>query len=310
MLVKLADVLSWADARGCAIGAYNTPNLESLMAVMGEAEARKVPVIIAHAQVHEPVMPLDVIGPIMVDVAQRSSIPTCVHLDHGEDLDYIHRALDMGLTSAMYDGSVLPYDDNVRNTRELVRMAAEYGAGTEAEIGVMPGREASGAYGGGSNDPSSAYTDPELARRFVDDTGVEALACSFGTVHGFYTQAPKLDFDRIGEIRRLTGRPLVMHGGSGVSPDGYRRSIDAGVRKINYYSYMSLAGVEGAKQLLATTDVKFFHDLALAAKDSMAADVGRSMDVFYQPGAGHGDGSAGHSDGSRHPTALQSESLE
>ena len=284
MLVKLHEVLDWAETRGCAIGAYNTPNLESLMAVIGEAEARQVPVIIMHAQVHEPAMPLDVIGPIMVDVARRSAVPVCVQLDHGESLDYIHRALDLGFTSAMYDGSHLPYDDNVRDTSELVRLAAQYDAGTEAEIGVMPGHEAAGHAADSSDSDGLVYTDPELARQFVEDTGVESLACSFGTVHGLYAKAPKLDFDRIVEIRQLTGRPLVMHGGSGVSPDGYRRSIDAGVRKINYYSYMSNAGVQGAKQLLEKGDVKFFHDVALAAKDAMAADVSKSMDMFYEIG--------------------------
>ena len=284
MLVKLHEVLDWAETRGCAIGAYNTPNLESLMAVTSEAETRQVPVIIMHAQVHEPAMPLDVIGPIMIDIARRSTVPTCVHLDHGESLDYIHHALDLGFTSAMYDGSHLSYADNVRDTRELVRLAAQYDAGTEAEIGVMPGHETEGSSSGTIDSDSLVYTDPELARQFAEDTGVESLACSFGTVHGLYAKAPKLDFDRIVEIRQLTGRPLVMHGGSGVSPDGYRRSIDAGVRKINYYSYMSNAGVQGAKQLLEKGDVKFFHDVALAAKDAMAADVSKSMDMFYEIG--------------------------
>jgi len=282
MLATLRHVIDWADDHRCAIGAYNTPTLESLLAVLGRAEARGVPVIIMHAQVHEPAMALGDIGPVMVAAAARAPVPVCVHLDHGESLDYIHRSLDLGFTSVMYDGSVLPYDENVRNTRAAVRLAARYGAGTEAEIGVMPGREAPGAATGAA---TSGYTDPVTAKHFVEDTHVEALACSFGTVHGFYSQAPKLDFDRITAIRELTGRPLVMHGGSGVSPDDYRRSIGRGIRKINYYSYMSRAGVRGAQQLLDDGGVQYYHDLAKAATDAMAADIDQSMAVFYERAA-------------------------
>ena len=281
MLAGLKTVLDWAEARGCAIGAYNTPNLESLMAVLGTAEKHDVPVIIMHAQVHEPAMPLAVIGPIMVAVAARSSVAVCVHLDHGESLDYIHRALDLGFTSAMYDGSALPYADNVANTVAAVTLAAQYDAWTEGEIGVMPGRESSGPGAPGPCAPEAAYTDPATAARFVEDTGVQALAGSFGTVHGFYTQAPKLDFDRIATIRAMTGRPLVMHGGSGVAEADYRRAIAAGVRKINYYSYMSYAGVQAARALLADGDVRYYHDVAQAATTAMAADVDQSMRVFY-----------------------------
>ena len=275
MLVDLMHVLDWAERRGCAAGAYNTPTLESLLAVLGTAEAHDVPVIIMHAQVHEPAMPLASIGPVMVDAARRSSVPVCVHLDHGTSLDYIAAALEYGFTSVMLDGSTLPYDDNVRDTREAVRLARARSAGSEGEIGVMPGREAAGA-----TEPEQLYTDPDLARRFVEDTGVEALACSFGTVHGFYTAAPRLDFDRIAAIRRLTGRPLVMHGGSGVSPADYARGIACGVRKINYYSYMSYAGVRAAQDLLAVGDVRYYHDVAAAATAAMAADVDASLRAF------------------------------
>jgi fructose-bisphosphate aldolase class II len=278
------EVLKTAEENNYAIGAFNTPNFECLLAVLHNAEEMKVPVIISHAQLHEGIAPLADIGPVMVYLAKQASVPVCVHLDHGEDLAYLQQALDMGFTSIMYDGSLLPYEENVANTKKAVEMAARTGASVEAEIGVMAGREA-GA-NGGAQKAEDLYTDPQLAKRFVDDTGIDALACSFGTAHGIYKVKPKLDFDRIETIRTLVGIPLVMHGGSGVSPEDYRKAIARGVRKINYYSYMSNAGTKAAKELLETQDVTFFHDIADAARKAMTADVRRAMEVFYHAGEG------------------------
>ena len=280
MLVNLQEILTLASEKEIAIGAYNTPNLESLMAVLQTAEKNDWPVIVMHAQVHENIMPLSVMGPIMVNIARISSVPVCVHCDHGTCLDYLRQALDMGFTSIMYDGSALSYEDNVNNTRRAVWMARQYSASTEAEIGVVGGYEAGSEGDGLVND--GVYTDPVLAQRFVGDTGIDALACSFGTVHGFYSKAPKLDFNRIKEIKERTQIPLVMHGGSGVSREDYLESIRCGIRKINYYSYMSLAGVRGTQNLLQAGEVMFFHDIALAALTSMAEDVDKSMQVFYK----------------------------
>jgi len=137
MLVNLQELMSYAEKNNCAIGAFNTPNLESVMAVLQNAETYQVPVIIAHAQVHEDVMPLETIGPIMVLCAKKAKVPVCVHLDHGESLDYIEKALELGFTSVMYDGSKLAFEDNVENTLKAVKLARKYGAGIEAELGVM-----------------------------------------------------------------------------------------------------------------------------------------------------------------------------
>ena len=277
MIVNLKEILNLAEGGQYAIGAYNTPNLESLMAVLGAAEERNVPVIIMHAQVHEEIVPIEAVGPVMVSAACKSSVPVCVHLDHGEDLDYIRKGLELGFTSVMFDGSRLSYEENVQNTLKAKWMARQYGAGIEAEIGVVGGREA----GLGEN-AEDLYTDPTIAKKFVEDTEIDALACSFGTAHGFYQSAPKLDFERISQIRKLTSLPLVMHGGSGVLPEDYVKSIACGVRKINYYSYMSRAGVEGAKKFFQSDNPAYYHDLALAAKISMTENILESMKVFYQ----------------------------
>ena len=277
MLVTLNEILAMAEERNCAIGAFNTPNLECIRAVIDTAEKLKVPVIISHAQLHEEVAPLDVIGPVMVASARAAKVPVCVHLDHCEDLDYLKRALGLGFTGIMYDGSTLPYPDNVANTCRAVAMSHPYGVGVEAEIGQLAAREG----GSGENAGGPVYTDPELALRFVRETGIDALAPSFGTSHGIYKAKPVLDLDRVARIKEVTGLPLVMHGGSGVSEEDYRRAIRCGIRKINYYSYMSNAGVKAAAAYLNENNVTFFHDVALAAQKAMAADAEKAMKVFY-----------------------------
>lgn len=277
MLVDLREILKMAEAGNYAVGSFNTPNLECIEAVIGTAEKMNVPVILMHAQVHEPVAPIDVIGPVMVLMAKRAKVPVCALLDHGETLDYVEKALDLGFTGIMYDGSLQPYDVNVKNTIRAVEMAHKLGAGVEAEIGQLAAREG----GDSKNAAGPVYTDPELAVKFVKETGIDALAPSFGTAHGIYKSKPVLDLDRVARIKELTGLPLVMHGGSGVSPEDYKIAIRNGIRKINYYSYMSKAGTTAARNYLNEKDVTFYHDIALAAKNAMAEDVEKAMHIFY-----------------------------
>ena len=137
MLATLNEVMKIAEEKKIAIGSFNTPNLESLQAVIEAAEELKLPVIIQFAQCHEPWIPLDVIGPIMVEHAKKSKVPVCVHLDHGETLKYLQRALDIGFTAIMYDGSTLSYEENLANTKLAVVMASGTGASVEAELGSM-----------------------------------------------------------------------------------------------------------------------------------------------------------------------------
>ncbi len=275
MLATLKEVLDIAEKRDIAIGAYNTPTLENIVAVISAAEELGVPVIISHAEIHEPDAPLDIIGPVMVFMAERAKTKVCVHLDHGEHLHYIERALKLGFTSIMYDGSILPYESNVKNTVAAVKMARQYGASVEAEIGALASRE-----GGAGENGGAVYTDPDLALRFVRDTGIDALACSFGTAHGIYKVKPKLDFPRIEEIHRLIGIPLVMHGGSGLPKEDYLQAMSRGVRKINYYSYMGKAGLDEAGRVLSEHNVTFYHELAAKATKAMKEDAMRAMKIF------------------------------
>jgi len=277
MLVTLKQIMNLCEARKCAVGSFNTPNLESVMAVISAAEELDVPVIIQHAQVHESIMPIRIIGPIMVEMAKRAKVPVCVHLDHGETLDYICKALSLGFTSVMYDGSVLSFEENMANTKLVVSFAKQTGASVEAEIGCMGKRENGDGSAGDGIDPEKIYTDPEQAKIFVEETGIDALACSFGTTHGVYLSEPKLDFSVVENVRKKAGIPVVMHGGSGVSAKDFKTAIEKGVRKVNYYTYMAMAGGETIAEQLRMGCIpmerngkqyKLFYSLIESGKDT------------------------------------------
>ena len=245
MLTSLKSVLEEGKKRNIAIGSFNTPNMECALAVLEAAEELDVPVIIAHAQCHESVAPLDKIGRVMVELAKASKVKVCVHLDHGEDFDYCRRAIELGFTSVMIDYSTRTYEENAAGTREMVDYAHAHGVDVEAELGALPQRE-----GGGESaaDPSALYTKPHLVPDFLEKTGVDALAIAFGTAHGIYKTKPVLNTQIISEVRKVTDIPLVMHGGSGISNEQYREVIRLGIDKINYYSYMAYAGYAAAKK--------------------------------------------------------------
>lgn len=282
MLVSLTEVTKYAEKHGIAIGSFNAPNLESLLASLNAAEELNLPVIIQFAQCHESWLPLDIIGPIMVDRAKKAKVPVCVHLDHGETLEYLEKALKMGFTSIMFDGSTLPYEENLAQTKKAVALARSYHAEVEAELGSM-GRRESGL-GEGGEDHTKIYTDPRQAGEFVRETGVQALACSFGTTHGIYLSKPRLDFDVVKNVRRETGGiPIVMHGGSGVSKEDFHAAIRAGVRKINYFTYMDKAGGQAAESYLQGLEPhapRFFSSVLAAAQQAMQENLISAMKTF------------------------------
>lgn len=273
MLVTLKEILAIAEKENKAIGSFNTPNMASIKAVISAAEELGEPMILMHAQVHEEMglCKMDEIIPAMLFFAKRASVPVCVHLDHGTDVEYVKHGLELGCTSVMYDGSELPEEENAKNTKIVVEAAKKTGASVEAEVGSMGARE------GGEGDNESIYTEPAAAKRFTEETGIDALACAFGTAHGIYLKEPVLDFDRLSEIKELVSVPLVMHGGSGVSEEDYRKVIELGIRKINYYTYMSKAGGAAVAEM---EDKTFFHDMEVVAIKAMAENVKKAIKVF------------------------------
>ena len=284
MLVTLNEIMKIAEEREIAIGSFNTPNLESLEAIIRAAEELDLPVIIQFAQCHEPWIPLSLIGPIMVEAAKKAAVPVCVHLDHGETLEYLQQALDIGFTGIMYDGSTLSYEENLANTKQAVAMAKKTGASVEAELGSMGRRESGAGDDTGADDETKIYTDPDQAAVFVKETGIDALACSFGTTHGIYLAEPKLDFDVVKNVRAKTDQiPVVMHGGSGVSREDYKKAIKAGTRKINYFTYMDKAGGNAAAAYVESVkagEPLFFSSIYMAARDAMKENVKEAMKMF------------------------------
>ena len=279
MLVNLKEILKIAQEEKNAVGMFNATGFDSLQAVVAAAEELNQPVIIAHAEVHNVYNDISMVGPAMVAVAKNAKVPVCVHLDHGTSLNMVYKALRLGFTSVMMDASALPYAENLRLTKQITDAAHAMGVSVEAELG----RLVTGEAGSGESLNAKAedfYTRPDEAEAFVKETGIDALAIAFGTAHGFYTQQPKLDFSVVENCAKATGLPLVMHGGSGVSEEGFKKAIASGIRKINYYSYMSKAGYTAAKAVIENGNTSYLHDVEYAAMQAMKEDVKKAIRIF------------------------------
>lgn len=279
MLVNLKEILKIAEEEKSAIGMFNATGFDSLQAVIGAAEELNRPVIIAHAEVHNVYNDISFVGPAMIAAARNAKVPVCVHLDHGTSLEMIYRSLRIGFTSVMIDASALPYEENLSLTKTVTEAAHAMGVSVEAELGRLVTGESGNAEITNAK-PEDFYTDPKEAQAFCKETGVDALAIAFGTAHGFYKSQPKLDFDVVKNVAAATGLPLVMHGGSGVSEEGFRKSIENGIRKINYYSYMSKAGYTAAKEFIESGKSNYLHDAEYAAMQAMKEDVKKAIRVF------------------------------
>ena len=276
MLVNMKEMLADAAKGGYAVGGFNCASLESAIAAVRASEETGMPFILQHATVHEQYLPLSVAGPIMLQLARSAKTPVAVHLDHGSSVEHCLRALAMGFTSVMFDGSALPYAENIAATAAVAKSAHSLGATVEAELGSMP-HNFSGELG--EYTPEDFYTKPGEAAEFAEKTGVDALAISFGTVHGIYKTTPKLSLDVINRVREATnGLPLVMHGGSGLTDDDYREAIARGICKVNYYTYGALAGGRAVYDIVkAKPEGLQFHDVAVAATDAISEDIRRVM---------------------------------
>jgi ketose-bisphosphate aldolases len=269
MLVNLKEILTIAEKEQYAIPCINTPNVETIRAVIGAAEELNTPVIIDHAQVHDPVIPIERIGPEMLKYARQASVPVCVHLDHGSDYDFVLRAIRVGFPSIMYDCSALPFEENVQKVKKFVQIAHAAGITVEAELGVMASTEED-SHGDAESrvltneDIKKFFTKPEEAKTFVEETGCDALAVCFGTMHGIYAEPPVLDIDRVKAIREAMPKDcrVVMHGASGVEFSQVQNAITAGCSKVNYYSYMAKATTKFVADRVAETDGKIpYHEL-------------------------------------------------
>ena len=234
MLVNLNEVLKPAQKRGYAVGLFNTTDSDMLEAAIAAAEEERSPIVVGTAEVLLPYGELSLIAPGIIAAAKRATVPVVVHFDHGLSFDRCMEALKLGFSSVMYDGSLGKPEENIAATREVVRIAHAMGATVEAEIGHVGNV--------GVNGEADRYTTVEEAVNFADATGIDALAIAIGTAHGAYKTAPKLDLDRLSEIRAALDVPLVLHGGSGLSDDDFRDTIKRGIAKINIFTDLCLAG--------------------------------------------------------------------
>ncbi len=277
MLVNLKEVLDIGRSKGIGVPAINTPNLETILAAIRVAEEKNMPLILAHAQMHENVIHIEEIGPVMLYFAKVAKVPVCVHLDHGESFEFCKKAIDLGFTGVMIDASLLPYEENIKVTKQVVEYAHSHNVGVEAELGALPNRESGGVIEG---DPTKLYTDPKMVTDFVNKTNVDALAIAFGTAHGIYKVKPVLSIDIVKKCKKATNIPLVMHGGSGLEHKDYIDAIDAGIVKINYYTYMSYQGYAAAKELIEKEPTGFYHDICTVATKAEQAKLEDIFSVF------------------------------
>ncbi len=219
------DMLAAAREGGYAIPAFNVFNLEMVQAALGAAVAERSPVVIQVSPRTASYAGLGTIAAIVRSLAAECPVPVALHLDHGRDIAAVRDALAAGFTSVMYDGADLPFAENVARSREVVAVAHAVGASAEAELGQV-GHV-------GDRAPVDGFTDPDEARRFVAESGVDALAVSIGTVHGMAATGARIDIARIAALRDAAGVPLVMHGSSGVDDASLAAAIRAGITKVN-----------------------------------------------------------------------------
>lgn len=234
MLVTLKQIADEAAERDYAVPAFNIFGYEDIIPVIRAAEEKKAPVILAANIPAIQHMPLAYLAPLMLQAAKSASVPVCVHLDHGKDLQACSGAIEHGFSSVMYDGSQLPLEENIRRTKEIADYAHERGISVEAEIGSV-----------GYSDPSIAMkhqlSDPDEVEQFVRETGIDAVAVSVGTVHRMETQGASIDFDLLERIQSRVSIPLVIHGSSGVPDDQLRRLASTRVAKINIGTALRMA---------------------------------------------------------------------
>ena len=241
MLVNLNEVLKKAKKGKYAVGLFNTTDTDMLQAVIEAAEESNSPVILGTAEVLLPYGELKLIAPSVIAAAKRAKVPVVVHYDHGLTFDRCIEALKLGFSSIMFDGSAKPYEQNIAETREMVKIAHAFGATVEGEIGHV------GEAAKEDNLLTDMYTTPEEAKAYLEATGVDALAVAIGSAHGVYKKKPMLNIERLKEISSAVKVPLVLHGGSGLSDDDFKNTIRNGIAKVNIFTDLCLAGERAMK---------------------------------------------------------------
>lgn len=291
MLVNMKEILEDAIANHYAVVSVNCPNFETAAAVVRAAERLQVPAILNHAEGHEDTIALEDIAPVLISLAERARVPIAVHIDHGLTRPFLMRAIRGGFTSIMYDCSMLSFEENMRKLKAFVDEVRPLGISVEAELGKMlyniPHFKANDSFETIER-IEDTFTDPIAAGEFAKVTGVDALTVSFGSMHGTYPAPPKLDINRLDQIRRACGCALVMHGASGIDGEQLRRSVRHGVAKVNYYTAMATApqtAIENILRMRNDTPV-LFHEISRIATEVMYQEILAVMDMLANPTVG------------------------
>lgn len=276
-LVKMKQLLLQAQKENRGCGAFSVGNMEMVKGAIRAAEELNTPIILQIAEVRLKHSPLHLMGPMMVQAAKEAKVDVAVHLDHGLTMPVVEKALELGFTSVMLDASTLPFEENMERVKQVVRLAAGYGATVEAELGLVGGSE------DGSTDHGIRCTDPEDAAIYARETGIDALAVAIGNAHGNYPVAPHLAFDVLEEIHRRVDIPLVLHGGSGITDRDFQRAISLGIRKVNIATASFNSLTAHAKDYFQSEGKHDFFGLNEAMEQGTYENVKRHILVFNEP---------------------------
>jgi tagatose 1,6-diphosphate aldolase GatY/KbaY len=246
LTMTIQDKLSQYKSEGRALLAANFYNFETLAGILKAAKELEEPIILQLSESSINYLGLEVAAKLARAALSQFGVEGWLHLDHGATPELALRCLDAGFDSVMIDGSEKPFEENIRITRKVVEMAKSYRANVEAELGFIAKL--------GQDHDTDGFTKPEQARDFVAQTGVDALAIAIGTAHGFYKQEPKLDLERLSQIKAITPVPLVLHGGSGIPDEMLRNAIKRGIVKVNLATDSKNTFMKELKNVLFNTD--------------------------------------------------------
>lgn len=273
-LVTMKKLLCEAERKKVAVGAFSVGNMEMVMGAVRAAEELNTPIILQIAEVRLKNSPLELMGPMMIAAAKNSKVDIAVHLDHGLKFETVQKALELGFTSVMFDGSLLELDENIKQVHAVVAEAYKYGATVEAELGVVGGNEGEG------KKHEILCTRPDDAVKFCKETGVDALAVAIGNAHGNYPVSPELRFDVLEEIYNKVSTPLVLHGGTGISDEQFQHAIKLGVRKINIATASFDHLAQYAKAYCDTKEKANYFELSAQEVQGVYENVKRHIKVF------------------------------
>jgi len=279
-LVHMTDMLNHAYHHNYAVGAFGVINLDFVQGVLQAAEECRAPVVLNLIESHFSYYDLELLMPAVTVAAQRAKVPVAICLDHGASIASAVRGIRTGCNSVMVDTSLLPLDENLRLTRQVAEMAHACGVAVEGELGYVPGDEDEE---GVKTHAGLVYTLASEAKTFVERTGVDYLAVSIGTEHGRMSGTPKLDYARLAKINEAVGIPLVIHGGTGLADDQYRKLIANGVAKINYYTALSEMAANSVKANVSPGQ-KSYKMITHVVRDTICTEVKRCIRLWGSSG--------------------------